>query len=111
VRFLVRDRDDKFRGSFDEVLRTEGVHLIRIPIRAPKANAFLERFVRTMRRECLDNVLIYGRRATRARPQGLRRSLRERETTSGLDLATPAGMYPPPTETPGGTQVARERTC
>ena len=62
VRFVVRDRDSKFSGPFDEVFRTEGVRVIRTPIRAPKANAFAERWVRTARLECLDHLLILGRR-------------------------------------------------
>jgi transposase InsO family protein len=62
VRFLIRDRDSKFSGPFDEVLRTEGVRIVKTPIRAPMANAFAERWVRTVREECLDHVLVFGRR-------------------------------------------------
>ncbi|MGH2947212.1 MAG: integrase core domain-containing protein [Solirubrobacteraceae bacterium] len=61
-RFLVRDRDSKFTRGFDEVFRSEGIRVIEAPVRAPKARAHAERWVGTVRRECLDCLLIVGRR-------------------------------------------------
>jgi hypothetical protein len=61
-RFVVRDRDSKFTREFDAVFRSEGVRVIKAPVRAPKARAHAERWVGTVRRECLDRILIVGRR-------------------------------------------------
>src|SRR5438094_4240937 len=61
-RFLIHDRDTKFSHAFDEVFRTEGIKIIRTPVQAPNANAFAERWVRTVRADCLDRILILGRR-------------------------------------------------
>jgi putative transposase len=61
-RYLVRDRDSKFTRDFDEVFRSEGIRVIKAPVRSPKARAHAERWVGSVRRECLDRLLIRGRR-------------------------------------------------
>jgi len=70
LKFLVGDNDGKFTRAFDTVFNSEGVRVIHTPVRAPKANATCERFVGTVRRECLDSILI-------ANPRHLRRVLAE----------------------------------
>jgi len=62
VRLLIRDRDSKYSGPFDEIFSSEGIRIVKTPVRAPKANAVAERFVRTVRAECLDWLLILNRR-------------------------------------------------
>jgi transposase InsO family protein len=61
-RFLVRDRDSKFTRAFDAVFAADGIQTINTPIQAPNANAYAQRWVRTVRQECLDWLLIWGRR-------------------------------------------------
>ena len=69
-RFLIRDRDSKFTSAFDEVSTGNDVRIIKTPVRSPRANSFAERYVGTLRRECLDHLLIHSE-------QHLRRILTE----------------------------------
>jgi hypothetical protein len=61
VRFVLRDHDAKFSRSFDDVFRSQGGEVLVTPVRSPKANAYAERWIRTVRAECLDWLLIVGR--------------------------------------------------
>jgi putative transposase len=62
LRLLIHDRDSKFGGGFDSVFQSEGIAVIRTPVQAPNANAHAERWVGSVRRECLDRLLIFSRR-------------------------------------------------
>lgn len=62
MRFLIHDRDAKFTHSFDTIFRSEGMKIVLTPYRAPKANAVAERWIRSLRHECLDHLLILNQR-------------------------------------------------
>jgi transposase len=95
MRFLVRDCDTKFSASFDEVFKSEGTKVIRAPVRAPRANPHAERFVRTVRAECLDWVLVFGRRHLEAVLREHFAHYNAERPHRSLDLGLPAGRPAP----------------
>jgi len=104
MRFLNRDRDSKYTGAFDEVFRSGGIRVVKTPVRAPQANAIAERFVRTVRAECLDWLLIVNRRH---RERVLRVFVEHYNTQRphrALKLHAPQPHEPPPTPTIGEIQ-------
>ena len=98
IRFLIHDRDSKFTAAFDEVFRSDGIRTIRTPVRAPRANAFIERWIGTVRRECLDRILIVNRRhLERVLPVYIRHYNEHRPHRS-LHQQPPLGEPPPESE-------------
>jgi putative transposase len=89
VRFLVHDRDSKFSAAFNGVFASEGVRIVRTPVRAPNANAHVERWVGSVRRECLDRLLIVGRRQLEHVLRVYARHYNHRRPHRALDLQPP----------------------
>jgi len=91
MRFLIRDRDSKYSRSFDAVLRSEGMRVIRTPFRAPNANAHAERVIETIRAECLDWTLILGRRQLDQTLRIYAEHYNRQRPHRAIRLATPLG--------------------
>jgi putative transposase len=102
-RFLIlHDRDTKFSHAFDACFRSEGVEIVRTPIRAPNANAYAERWVGSVRRECLDRLLVFGRRQLEHVLRVYIRHFNQQRPHRALDLRPPdhpSRTGPPPTAT------------
>jgi putative transposase len=94
-RFLIRDRDAKFTAAFDAVFAASDIRIIRTPVRAPKANAIIERWIGTLRRECLDHLLITGPRHLASVLQEYLEHYNTHRPHRSLDQHPPAGRTPP----------------
>jgi putative transposase len=88
---VIHDRDTKFSRAFDDVFRSEGFAVIRTPLQAPNANACAERWVRTVRNDCLDRMLILGRRHLERVLRVYSSHYNEHRPHRALQLAPPDG--------------------
>jgi putative transposase len=101
MRFLIRDRDSKYSRPFDEVFRSGGIRIVKTPVRAPQANAIAERFVRTVRGECLDWLLILNRRHLERVLRIFVEHYNTHRPHRALKLQPPQPAEPPPTRAVG----------
>ena len=95
-RFLIRDRDAKFTAAFDAVFAGAAIAIIRIPVQAPRANAIAERWIGTLRRECLDHLVITGPRHLAAVLREYVEHYNTHRPHRSLEQNPPAGHTPPP---------------
>jgi transposase InsO family protein len=95
-RFLIRDRDAKFTAAFDAVFTGADIHILRTPVQAPRANAIAGRFIGTLRRECLDHLLIIGPRHLTLVLHEFVEHYNTHRPHRPLDQRPPAGTTPPP---------------
>jgi transposase InsO family protein len=110
-RLLIHDRDSKFSRAFDAVFRSDGVRVIRTPLRAPNANAHVERWVGSVRRECLDRLLIFNRRQLERILRVYVRHYNEQRPhrALGLQAPDPPAILSMPTEPAAGAIAIRRR--
>src|ERR1019366_2076059 len=108
-KFLVRDRDTKYVTSFDAVFRSEGAQILQTPFRTPNANAYAERFVRTVRTECLDHLLVVNARHLEHILRVYAQHYNEHRPHQGLFQQIPAPSLPSPAlvATPSRSQDRR----
>jgi transposase InsO family protein len=104
-RFLIRDRDTKFTAGFDQIFASIGVEAVKTPARSPRANAFAERWVRTVRQDCLDHLLVLSRRHLESILGEFIEHYNRPRPHRGLKLEQPV---PRSTTTVGGKVVRRD---
>ena len=107
--YLIHDRDSKFSRTFDGVFTSEGATIIRTPVRAPNANAFAERWVGSVRRECLDRLLIFNRRQLERILRVYARYYNSHRPHRALDLRPPTPILPAAAGRPPAARAKSER--
>ncbi|MET8354328.1 integrase core domain-containing protein [Micromonospora sp. NPDC005206] len=109
LRFLLRDRDTKFSAVFDAVFAAAGIDVLTTPARAPRANAYAERWVGTVRRELLDRVLLFGRRHLESVVAEFVDHDNSHRPHRSLAQAPPLGPAQPPVAIAGRRVLRRDR--
>ena len=99
-KFVIRDRDAKFTDVFDAVFASEGMRILRTPVRAPRANAITERWIGTVRRELLGRMLIINRRHLTAVLTEYVAHFNDHRPHRALGQAAPLRSLPPPVSPP-----------
>jgi len=107
--FLVRDRDAKFTAVFDAVFAAASIDVLQTPVRAPRANAYAERWVGTARRELLDRMLIFGCRHLHSVLSEYVDHYNSHRPHRSLGQAAPLGPAQPPVAVIGAGVVRRDR--
>jgi transposase InsO family protein len=107
-KFLIRDRDSKFTSMFDAVFTSEGIQIIKTPIRSPRANAIMERWIGSLRRELLDRMLILNARHLRQVLAEYENHFNTHRPHRSLGQAAPLRALPKP-DTTDITVIRRDR--
>ena len=92
IKYLIRDHDTKFSQFFDTVFEAAGIEIVNIPYRAPNANAYAERWVRSVREECLDHLIILNERHLWRVLNEYVAYFNERRPHQGLEQDSPLGL-------------------
>lgn len=109
LKFLIRDRDTKFTAAFDAVFTAIGVRTVRTPVQAPRANAIAERWIGSVRRECLDRMLIAGERHLRLVLREYADHYNTHRPHRALNQNPPAGRTDSPAESACVRVLRRDR--
>lgn len=104
-RFILRDNDSKYGSAFDSLAKATGIEVLRTPYRAPRANAIAERFAGSLRRECLDHLLIFSERQLYRVIAAYVDYFNASRPHQGIDQHVPCGP-PTPVESTAGKIIA-----